>query len=483
MSRNRGTSKSASAGEREVGASRASLLAPLFDALATPVTVLDDAGAIVLVNEAWRLSGADASVASAAVAERARAVMGGRVEEASVEYACAGERERHFVARIRPVPSGGRVYAAVAHEEVTERKRAEEARRASEARFQSLIDSALDVITIVDGEGRILYESPSAERILGYPAAARVGKSFFDLIHADDLPRVIAGISGTLERAERKSTLEYRFRRGDGAWRTIEGTAKNLLAEPSVGGIVLNCREITERKLAEEAQARLAAVLDWTPNFVSIADPHGRLLYVNRATRQLIGLGEGVLPDQLNLTDLHPQWVSDRLLHEGIPVAMREGVWSGETAVLDVNSHEIPVLQAILAHRVPGRGVEFFSTIAHDITERKQNEETLRESDEIFRQIAENISETLWIFDLDRGRPVYVSPGYERIWGRSVESAYSDPAAFLSCISPAERTLASAPSSQRSRGREEEFRIQRTDGSPRWVRGRSAALDDLLRTG
>lgn len=485
--------------------SAASLFGPVLDALATQIAVLDEEGAIAFVNEAWKriegsrgmgpggckvgsnyLAACDAACGEGAEAARAmasgiRAVLAGERVEFIAEYPCSSpdEEKCHVEARVRRLSSPGRTWAVLAREDVTRYRNAEHALHASEARFHSLIDNALDVITIVDAEGVIQYESPSAERILGYPSGARLGRSYFDLIHADDLPRVISEISRTLERPERKATLEYRFRRGDGAWRIMEGTAKNLLSEPSVSGIVLNCREVTERKRAEEAQARLAAVLDWTPNFVCVADTHGRLLYTNRAMRQLIGLGAETPPDQLNLTDLHPQWVSDRLLHEAIPVAMREGVWSGETALLDSNGSEVPVLQAILAHRTPGRGIEYFSTIAHDITERKRSEEALRESDEIFRQIAENISETLWIFDLDQGKPIYVSPGYERIWGRSVESVYEDPAAFLACVAPADRQRVSRPTNVKNgRGRDEEFRIQQADGSPRWLRGRSFPIHD-----
>jgi PAS domain S-box-containing protein len=259
----------------------------------------------------------------------------------------------------------------------------------------------------------------------------------------------------------------------------MQGSAKNLRAEPAVAGVVVNCREVTERKRAEEAQVQLTAVMDWTPSFVSIVDPHGRLKYLNRATRRLLGVAERGDATQLNLTDLHPQWVSDLLLHDGIPTAVRDGVWTGETAVLDAEGREVPVLQVLLAHKGPGGGVDFFSTIAHDITERKQTEAALRESDEIFRQIAENISETLWIFDLDQGRPVYVSPGYERIWGRPVQTVVDDPAAFLACVSPSDRPRVNRlPAAGGRGGSDEEFQITRPDGSVRWLRGRSFPIRD-----
>jgi PAS domain S-box-containing protein len=480
------------------------IFASVLDALPAGVVILDDSGVVVAVNQTWKQSlelnqlasphlevgnsylakceaAAGAGDAEAgALAEGIRAVLRGERRECSVEYSCPGSGgPRHFVARVTGFRDEARCWGVVAHEDVTGSKEVEKALRSSEGRFRSLIENASDVITILDGEGSIQYESPSAARMLGYRPAERLGRSFFDFIHADDLPGLLAEFCRSLERPQRKITLECRCQHQNGSWQIIEGTAKNLLDDPAVGGVVVNFREITERKKAEEAQARLTAVMDWTPNFVSIADSHGRLFWANRATRRLLGLGEEANPSQLNLTDLHPQWVSDVLLHEAIPAAIRDGMWSGETAMLSSQGGEVPVLQVVLAHKSASGWVEYFSTIAHDITERKQTEAALRESDEVFRQIAENISEMLWIFDLDRGRPLYISPAYERIWGKPVESVHEDPSSFLSGIAPTDRQRVSSPTNGRDqRGREEEFRIVRPDGSSRLLRGRSFPIHD-----
>jgi PAS domain S-box-containing protein len=480
------------------------LFGAVLDALPAHIAILDETGSIVAVNETWRLfvqenglvsptcgvgsryrevcaaaTGLGETEAEAVVAGIG-AILDGAQKEFSLEYSCAGGLSgRYFVARATAFPAGDRFWAVVAHEEITQRKEVERALRVSEARFRSLIENASDVITILDAEGTIQNDSPSASRLLGYRPGEWLGRSFFDFIHADDLPRVIADFARSLERPERMISLECQCRHRDGSWRIIEGTAKNLLSDPSVAGVVVNFREVTERKRAEEAQARLTAVMDWTPNFVSISDTHGRLYWVNRATRRLLGLGEDASPAQMNLTDLHPQWVSDLLLHEAIPAATSDGVWSGEAALLDASGEEIPVLQVVLAHKSASGGVEFFSTIAHDITERKRTEAALRESDEVFRQIAENINEMLWIFDLDQGKPVYISPGYERIWGRPLESVYDDPASFLASIAPADRTrIGSVVNVKDEEGRDEEFRLDRPDGALRWLRGRSFPIHD-----
>jgi diguanylate cyclase (GGDEF)-like protein/PAS domain S-box-containing protein len=137
-------------------------------------------------------------------------------------------------------------------EDVTERKRATEALRRSEEYFRSLIENALDTITILDANGTVLYESPSVERVLGYAPEEMVGASVFEFIHPDDAPRV----KGVFQQAEKRtgmtSSLELRFRHRDGSWRILEAVGRNLLHDPSVGGVVVNARDVTERKEAED---------------------------------------------------------------------------------------------------------------------------------------------------------------------------------------------------------------------------------------
>lgn len=137
-------------------------------------------------------------------------------------------------------------------EDVTERKRSTDALRRSEQYYRSLIENALDTITILDRDGTITYESPAVERVLGYVPEEMVGESVFDYVHPDDLPAVkdlfrrSAGVAGVTE------SLELRFRHQDGSWRTLEAVGNNLLDDPAVGGVVVNARDVTQRKEAEE---------------------------------------------------------------------------------------------------------------------------------------------------------------------------------------------------------------------------------------
>ncbi|MBI4516883.1 MAG: response regulator [Deltaproteobacteria bacterium] len=142
-----------------------------------------------------------------------------------------------------------------------ERRRAEEALRHNEAQFRSLIEHALDLISILTLDGTVRFASPSYEAVLGYAPAAIEGGNLFDQVHPDDLPATRQAFAQLLAHPGDTITTEVRLRHRDGSWRTLESLATNLLADPVVAGIVVNARDISERKRAEQAshQAKLAA--------------------------------------------------------------------------------------------------------------------------------------------------------------------------------------------------------------------------------
>jgi PAS domain S-box-containing protein len=147
------------------------------------------------------------------------------------------------------------------HRTLSESERAGRALRRSDERFRSLIENASDVIAILDADGVIRYESPALERVLGYRVEEMVGTNAFDSIHEDDQGTVAEKFAHALEAPGRVVSLEYRFRHRDGTWRYLESNGCNLLDHPAVGGIVVNSRDITERKVAEEALAAQAREL------------------------------------------------------------------------------------------------------------------------------------------------------------------------------------------------------------------------------
>ena len=135
-----------------------------------------------------------------------------------------------------------------------ERDAAEAAVRRNEERFRSLIEHGSDVITILDAEGVVRYESPSVERLLDHRAEDLLGEQASCYVHPDDLQAVAAAFGRAI--AGHAASVECRVLRPDGSWCDVEAVFTNLLDHPAVGGIVVNWRDIGERTRAEEERAR-----------------------------------------------------------------------------------------------------------------------------------------------------------------------------------------------------------------------------------
>lgn len=176
--------------------------------------------------------------------------------------------------------------------EMEERSRAQEALAASEERFRALVQNAHDIITIRDAEGLLRYESPSLSRVLKYPPNAFEGRNLMDLVHPEDLPAVGEGLRRVLEGTSSGVPIQYRVRRGDGAWVYVESVGSNLLDHPSVRGVVLTSRDITERRRAEERiqlqLRRLEGLRAIDSAITSSMDLHFTLsVFLEQATQQL----------------------------------------------------------------------------------------------------------------------------------------------------------------------------------------------------
>ena len=143
-----------------------------------------------------------------------------------------------------------------------ELKRAEKALRDSAARFRALVQNSSHMVIVLDASGGITYASPAFRRMLGYREDARVGKNVFELIHPDDVGDVRSRFGGHLAGLAQSTGFGFRLLAADGSWRSIEALANNLLDDPAVGGVVFNCRDVTERKRAEGQLAGQAQVLD-----------------------------------------------------------------------------------------------------------------------------------------------------------------------------------------------------------------------------
>ena len=174
-------------------------------------------------------------------------------EESAIESLKLGATDYVLKQRLERL---GPVAKRALHEtaERRERQLAEAGRAASERRFQALIENSADAITLVDVQGRVIYDSPAVRRILGPTASILGGRNGFEFVHPDDMAETQRLLGQLIALPSQPVSLNFRFRHADGSWRWLEAVANNLLAEPGVQAIVVNFRDVTERK---EAEARL----------------------------------------------------------------------------------------------------------------------------------------------------------------------------------------------------------------------------------
>ncbi|HNY51101.1 MAG TPA: PAS domain S-box protein [Smithella sp.] len=285
--------------------------------------------------------------------------------------------------------------------DITERKKIEEQLRSEEHLFRTLAEQSSDMIVLVNRKGMITYENPAIEKILGFKVEERIGASLFDLIHTEDL-KLITDDALTLAKNSDASTLhrEIRLRHQDGSWHTFEVTASNIVHDQLIQGGLINLRDITERKLAEDAlrksEAQYRLLADHMKDQVWLMDLDLNVIYISPSVEKLLGysfkelaetpLNKILSPEsfqkamdlfsgQMPIALSSPDYVLDQTVE--LEFCCRDGrnVW-GEikfSLIRDEQSNPISIL---------GEG--------RNITERKQMEDALKRSEERYRSVFEN---------------------------------------------------------------------------------------------
>jgi len=311
----------------------------------------------------------------------------------------------------------------VNYRDVTESAEAEEALRKQERYFRAMIENSLDAVVVIDEEGRALYQSPSAERILGYKPEELIGKGIdknaFELVHPDDIERITREFESLLSNPGGTSSSEARYLHKDGSWRILQGSAKNLLDDPSVNGVVANYRDVTERRLAEEElrqqERYFRSLIEGSMDVVLVINPDGTIRYESPSIERVTGYtpeerrGEGVL--EL----IHP---------DDLPSAMGllAGLLGGETGRIHTEMRlrhkdgSSRVVEAVATSFVDDPAVAGIVVNFRDITERVEAREALRRSEEYFRALIEKARDGIVVLDQD-GTIRYQSPYLERVMG------------------------------------------------------------------
>ncbi len=308
-------------------------------------------------------------------------ITGSLDEETAAEYIKAGAADyivKHHLERL-----GSAVARALDLKRARdEQARAEQARRQSEERFRALIEHGGDALALVTPDGTVLFASQAAERVIGYSPAELVGRSAFEHVHPDDLPRLQTVVADVLERPGAPRTVELHVHQRDGTWRVLEAIVVNRLAEPAVGAIVVNARDVSERTEAEaalrESEERYRAIVEGVRDVIFALSPEGTIRSLNPAFEEILRwrredwLGQPfealVHPDDLPIA---LELLGRVLRGEPRPAAQ----FRVRTKTGDYRVGEF----AATAQTHEGRLVSILG-IARDVTERVQLEQQLRQA-------------------------------------------------------------------------------------------------------
>lgn len=227
--------------------------------------------------------------------------------------------------------------------------------------------------------------------------------------------------------------------------------------------------DITNLKESEDTVTRLFEVLEQAPDFVSYADLRGKVIYMNKALRDFMGYEGGTWQENLLAIHLHTAEHQQRLVDSHIPLAKKNGSWTGESEIINKKGQVLPVSQTMVCHLDEKGEIKYFSTIMRDISEQKKILQALQESEELFRALAETSQATIFLHDGEY--LVYHNKALEKITGYTSEDLKQK--SIWEFVYEEDFDLVQSRALARLEGMtvstRYEFRIVRKDGDVRWL--------------
>ncbi|MBF2005254.1 MAG: PAS domain S-box protein [Chlorogloeopsis fritschii C42_A2020_084] len=345
--------------------------------------------------------------------------------------------------------------------------------QAAKERLETVLSSIDDGFYVLDRNWRYTYVSDRYCEMTGMQREKLLGHKIWDLFP----DAVDTDFYVQLQRAMTEQT-PAQFEYFDATWNHWY----EYRVYPSPDGITVLIAEITDRKQTEAAlrqsEARFRRIFECNMVSMGIWTSSGGILQANDALLDLVGYTRQELEaGQINWQKITPpEWLpmDDRSLAE---IASKGFSTPFEKEYIHKQGHRIPILIGGASFLDDPESGIFF---AIDLSDRKQTEAALQESEARFRLMAETIQDVFWITDFRIPQILYVSPAYEQIWGHSPEEIYRDYTLWANTIHPddRQRTLEIAATCGNNDIVEQEYRIVRPDGNIRWIRDRGFAVRD-----
>jgi len=380
--------------------------------------------------------------------------------------------------------------------DITERKRAEEDLRTTHAQLRELLDHTPAVIFRLQLEGEKVIPRMVSENItalLGFtPAEALSYEWWLEHLHPGDRERAVASIPETLRRGTIR--IEYRIRHKDGSHRWVEENRRVVCdAKGEPAEFVGLWTDITERKRAEEVLHTVAskeADRRKTKPLIElglIAVLAVVVFIVGDYTDMFLPLFRYFAETDQGTVDTHADELGGTLIFICLALLVFSyRRWKENKAEIVSQAHVTKALRQLhdeMDEQVRQRTAELDNRnkdLQEEINARKRAAEALEDSEGRFRQLAENINEIFWLVDRSKNQMLYISPAYEKIWGRRCEDLYASPETWLDAIHPGdrERVRRAATTKQEAGTYDEEYRIIQPDGAIRWIHDRAFPVRD-----
>lgn len=384
----------------------------------------------------------------------------------------------------------GRMVSLELATDITRRKEAEEALKKSDTRFRKFLEGfqgvAYQLNQIEEGS---LYFRPTlfyglVEEITGYRAHDFLEGyiNWHDLIYPEDIDRFKAESMKLYTEEDYVADNEYRILHGDGSIRWIRDIAKRVDLDESLtiqGTLYDITRQRKTEERLQETLSKLQALLHNSPNNISIFDKDGRYIIVSRAVANLLGLPEEKIIGK-TFYELLPPSIAEDFMETIALIQKRQENIVKTDRIPGVEDERIFETWLFPVEKKEGV-IELIGAISLDITERLKTEKALLESESRFRQMADSIEEVFWLFSVKTNGFLYISPAYEKIWGRPREELMEDFYPTLrKTIYEEDRPLLREALKRLNHGKpiDLEFRIVRPEEEISWIHTRSFFVYD-----
>lgn len=296
--------------------------------------------------------------------------------------------------------------------DITERKKIETAIQESEKKFRSMIEHSAEAIALIGTNGEILYESPSAFKLTGYTAEERIGRSALETIYEEDQNKIKKLLTIVTEKKGGLVSTRFRGVRKDGTIWWAEGTAINRLHDRNIAAIIINYRDITAQKLAEDRLKLTQFGIDHSQIAVMQLNDEGNVYYANEQACKSLGYSmEEML--KLNVTDFNPTFDKERW-QKHRKLTFEERNRTIETLHKRKGGTVFPVEVTVNAVEFEGKKISFSFT--KDITERKRAEALIKENVERFQNIFNQSPIGIGYYDKE-GNCIEINQAACRIFG------------------------------------------------------------------